>query len=298
MGKSRINQIIKQGESGEVLYDFIYTSNSQIRNGVQLLKLMVRDLLASRELAWRLIVRDISAEYRQSFLGIAWAFLPPMITALGLTLAKNANTVNLGTTDIPYPAYVMFSVSLWQTFAEALNSPLQELKQAKNILAKISFPCEALILSGLGKVFFNFGIKLILIVGLFLWFQISVSWSSLLAFVALIHLVVLGTAIGLFLAPLGVLYQDVTKALILIITLWMLVTPVIYPVPVQGTFAILVKLNPVTPLLVTTRELATSGIVSYPQSFWLVSVLAMLGMLLGWLVYRLAMPFLVERMSA
>lgn len=35
---------------------------------------MERDLLASRELAWRLMVRDISAQYRQSFLGIFWAF--------------------------------------------------------------------------------------------------------------------------------------------------------------------------------------------------------------------------------
>jgi lipopolysaccharide transport system permease protein len=59
---------------------------SQIQHPVQLLKSMWFDLLASRELAWRLLVRDISAQYRQSFLGIFWAFVPPIVTALGLLL--------------------------------------------------------------------------------------------------------------------------------------------------------------------------------------------------------------------
>jgi lipopolysaccharide transport system permease protein len=54
----------------------------------------------------------------------------------------------------------------------------------------------------------------------------------------------------------------------------------------------------VTPLLVTTRELATVGSVSHPVGFWLASGLALVLVLLGWLLYRLAMPFIVERMSS
>lgn len=99
---------------------------------------MGRDLLASRELAWRLMVRDISAQYRQSFLGIDWAFLPPIVMVAGFTLAKDANVINVAATD-------------------------------------------------------NFAIKLILLVALFLWFRVPVSWTVILAPVALIHLVLLGT---------------------------------------------------------------------------------------------------------
>jgi lipopolysaccharide transport system permease protein len=54
------------------------------------------DLLGSRGLAWRLLVRDISAQYRQSLFGVLWAFLPPIITAAGLLLAKSAGAVNIG----------------------------------------------------------------------------------------------------------------------------------------------------------------------------------------------------------
>jgi lipopolysaccharide transport system permease protein len=244
------------------------------------------------------MVRDISAQYRQSFLGIFWAFVPAIATALGLTLATNAKILNIGATELPYPAYVMFSMTLWQTFSEALNAPIQAVGGAKPMLARINFPREAIILSQLGQVFFNFGIKLILIIGLFIWFKMPISWTAILAPVGLIHLIALGTAIGLLLAPLASLYEDIPRGLGLILGLWLFLTPVIYPVPQEGTFAVLVRLNPVTPLLVTIRELATTGVVSHPQGFWIVSGVALVGLLVGWLFYRIAMPFVVERMSA
>jgi lipopolysaccharide transport system permease protein len=120
----------------------------------------------------------------------------------------------------------------------------------------------------------------------------------LLAPVALLHLIALGTAIGLFLTPISALYQDVSRALGIGLSLWLFLTPVIYSAPKQGLFATLVRLNPVTPLLVTTRELATTGIVSDPQGFWIVSILTFIGLFLGWLIYRVSMPFIIERMSA
>ena len=262
----------------------VYRSQSSIRYPRQLWQQMYRDLLASRELAWRLLVRDISAQYRQSFLGIFWAFIPPIITAASFTLAKSNGIINIGNTELPYPAYVMFSMTLWQTFTEALNAPIQGVSSAKPMLARINFPREALIIAKIGEVFFNFGIKLLLIVGLFVWFRISITWSIVLAPVALIHLIVLGTFIGLLLAPIGALYQDINRGLTFIIGFWLFLTPVIYPTPNEGIFETIVKLNPVTPLLVTTRELATTGIVSSPQGFWIASLISIVG-LFFWLAF-------------
>ena len=276
----------------------VYTPESRLRHPVVLFREMGRDLLASRELAWRLLMRDIKAQYRQSFLGIFWAFLPPIVTAVALLVAKDVGAINVGETAIPYPAYVMFSMALWQTFVEALNGPVAAVGAAKPMLAKINFPKEALILAKLGEVFFNFGIKLILIVALFVWFQIPVSGMVILAPVALIHLVGLGTGIGLWLSPLGALYQDIGRAIPLVMTPWLLLTPVIYPPPRTGWFSVLVNWNPVTPLLVTVRDLATVGRVSEPAGFWWASGLMVVLLLSGWLFYRLAMPFIVERMSS
>jgi lipopolysaccharide transport system permease protein len=276
----------------------IYTPQSRIRRPLLLFKEMCHDLLASRELAWRLLVRDISAQYRQSLLGVFWAFVPSVATALGLVLARNTGIVNIAETELPYPAYVMFSIALWQTFVEALNGPIAAVSQSKSMLTKIKFPHEAIVLAKLGEVFFNFGIKSILILGLFLWFRISVTWSALLAPVGLVHLVMFGTAIGLLLAPIGTLYGDVSKVLSLVIASWLLLTPVIYPVPKDGWFGAIVNLNPVTPLLVTVRELATTGVISDPMGFWVASGIALVTLLFAWVVYRLAMPFVIERISS
>lgn len=278
--------------------EIIYTPESSLRHPLKLFNQMWQDLLASRELAWRLMVRDINSQYRQSLLGISWAFLPSIIMTIGFTLANEANVIQVGKTDLPYPAYVMFSTVLWQTFVEALNAPLQAVMLAKPLLTKVNFPREALILAKLGEVFFNFAIKVILIVGVFIWFKVPITWNILLAPVAIVHLILLGTFIGLFLAPLGVLYQDISRGLTLITGFWLFITPIIYPVPKTGIFSLLVNFNPVTPLLVTARELATTGVISHPVEFWVVSILTFIGLILTWIVFRLAMPFVIERVSS
>ena len=124
-------------------YEAIYTPESLLRHPSRLFQQMWLDLLSSRELAWRLLVRDISAQYRQSFLGIIWAFIPPIIMAAGFTLASQAKVINIGETDLPYPAYVMFSTALWQTFVEAINGPVKAVTVAKPLLARVNFPREA-----------------------------------------------------------------------------------------------------------------------------------------------------------
>lgn len=297
--KSAQDKVSKQAQGvARRLPKVVYRPESQIKHPLQLFKEMGRDLLASRELAWRLLVRDLSAKYRQSVLGILWAFLPPIVMAAGFTLAKGNGVLNISSTGLPYPAYIMFSMTLWQTFVEALNGPIQAVTSAKAMLAKINFPREALIIAKLGEVFFNFGIKLILIVGLFIWFQIPITWSVILAPVALIHLILLGTFLGLLLAPMGALYQDFSMGITLATGFWLFLTPVVYPIPNEGLFGTIVKFNPVTPLLVTTRELATTGIISDPQGFWIASLIAIMGLFVAWIIYRLAMPFVVERISS
>lgn len=276
----------------------VHTPEGMLRRPGQLFRLMWRDLLASRELAWRLLVRDISAQYRQSLLGFFWAFIPPLVMAIGFTLASNAQIFTPGETGIPYPAYVMFSTAIWQTFVESVNGPIQAVTLAKPMLARVNFPREAIILAKVGEVGFNFAIKLILIVALFLWFKIPVVWTVVLAPVALIHLVLLGTLVGTLLSPLGVLYQDVSKSLTMVTGFWLFLTPVVYPVPEAGLLGTLVRLNPVTPLLVTTRELVITGVVSQAPQFWIVSVLTWLGLLLTWVAFRLAMPYVIERVSS
>lgn len=114
----------------------VYTPESKLRSPVTMAKEMWKDLLASRELAWRLMVRDINAQYRQSLLGIFWAFLPPLATALVFVILNSRKIINIGETDIPYPAFVMFGTVLWQVFVDSLNAPLKVVTASKPMLSK------------------------------------------------------------------------------------------------------------------------------------------------------------------
>ena len=239
--------------------EIVHTPESLLRRPRYLLWTMGRDLLASRELAWRLMVRDISAQYRQAFLGVLWAFIPPVAMAVGFTLAKDANVFTVGETDIPYPAFVMFNTALWQTFVDAVTGPVQAVVLAKPMLARVNFPREALVLAKLGEVGFNFGIKLILIVGLFLYFQVPVSWTVLLTPVALIHLVLLGTLFGVLLAPLGVLYQDVTKGLNMFMGFWLFFNAGHLPGAHSGSLRRPGRVEPGDPLTVYSSRISHHG---------------------------------------
>ena len=275
-----------------------YHSRSQLTEPKALMLSMIGDLLASRKLAWRLMVRDINAKYRQTLLGYFWALIPPVVVAYGLVIASQTKVVNIGPTDLPYPAYVMLSMVLWQTFLEAFNAPLAAVSESKTMLAKVNFPREAIILAKVGEVFFNFLIKLILVVFIFVAYDMPISAMAFLAPIGVIQIVILGTFFGLLIAPVGGIYQDFSKGIVIITTPWLLITPVLYPIPTNGFFATIVSLNPVTPLLVTTRELATTGVVSNWLGFISVSLISFLGLLIAWVFFRLAIPYVIERMPS
>jgi len=259
---------------------------------------MLSDLVSSRFVAYRLFVRDIRAKYRQTLLGYVWAFIPSVVVAYGLVAASNANIVTISDTDLPYAAYVMLSMVLWQTFLEAFNAPLNAISESKAMLAKINFPRESLVLAKVMEVFFNFGVKLVLVALLYIFYEMPFTWKAVFAFFGVFQLVMLGTFLGLLIAPLGGVYQDVSKGVAVITTAWFFITPVIYPVPSGGAFASLVSLNPVTPLLVTTRELATTGALSNFSGFVLVSIVSVVGLLITWITFRLAIPYVIERMPS
>lgn len=276
----------------------VYTPESQLRSLSGLIASMWHDLLASRELAWRLMVRDIRARYRQSALGVLWAFLPPIATTLTFVFLSRAALINVGPTDIPYPAFVIFGSVFWQVFVESLNTPLRVMQSNKSMLSKINFPREALILSGIGQVFFDLGVRSLILAIVFVLYGLRPSWGLLLAPFAVLTIILLGIVIGLLLTPIGMLYNDISAALPFIINLWFFVTPVIYPQSETWPYSLLNQLNPVAPLLVGARDLATQGILPNAPPFLIISAVTLLGLLVMWVLYRVSLPILIERMSA
>jgi len=281
-----------------IKHQTVYSPESDIRSPRRLILSMFRDLRDCRELAWRLFIRDVSAKYRQSLLGILWAFIPPILTGAIFIILQSKKIVNFGHTDIPYPVFALVGTTLWQLFTESLNAPLISVNTAKPMITKINFPREALILSAFYQVLFNLLIKSLIIIAILIYFHLVVGWSLLLAFPVILILILLGITIGLFLTPFGMLYTDISSSLIVVTQLWFFVTPVVYPPPKSFPFSLLATANPVAPILVAARDLLTKGHLTNLAPLVIITIFTFIGLFVAWLIYRLAVPIIIERISA
>lgn len=276
----------------------IYTPESSLRHPSHLLRDMFRDLFAGSELAWRLTVRDISAQYRQAALGLLWAFILPLAHTLTWIFLSGSGIVTVSETTLPYPLYVFTGTMLWAIFMDAINAPLQKTTAAKQMLAKINFPREALVVSGIYQTIFNGIIKIILLLVVLAVSGIYPGWSLVWFPFGIISLILTGTALGLLITPVGLLYTDIGKSLPLLMQFLMYLTPVVFPIPKSGISSLIYNINPLTPLIMTARDWLIGSPAEYLSYYLMVNGFVLLLLLMVWIIYRAAMPILIERMSA
>ncbi|WP_242155195.1 ABC transporter permease [Aestuariivivens sediminis] len=272
----------------------VYQKENRLHFG-KLLKASLHDIYASRFLSKQLAIRDISAQYRQSYLGILWAFITPLVTALVWILLKNSGTVRLSPTGIPYPVYAFAGTLIWSIITDSINAPMASTNSAKGLLTKLNFPKEALVISGIYKLLFNSAIKVLLLVVFVFAFGIGFHWSLLLFPFILLGAVLIGTAIGLFITPFGMLYKDIGKLISFGLTFLMYVTPVVYAIPKDGVMKMVMTYNPLTPIILTTRDFVTGQHPEHLSYFLVVMGCCIPLFVIGLVFYRLSIPIIVER---
>ena len=284
-------------DTHETLTVRIYSPEPAIQHPAILLKELVRDINAGRELAWRLFTRDLKAQYRQTYFGYIWAFLPPLVGAMTFIFLQSQGITNIEVVGIPFPAFAMMGTLLWQTFVESMQSPLASVNGARAMLAKINFPREAILMAGLYMVGFNFLIRLVLLIAVMTLWQVIPGVTLILFPVAMLGLLLCGFAIGMCLVPIGGLYGDVARGIPIIAQFWMLLTPVVYPARTQGLAGWLATWNPISPLITTARATLTNGPLDHLPNAIIVTLLALAVSLLGLFAFRLIMPHLIVRMG-
>lgn len=268
-----------------------------MRRPLLLLQQMFADLVNSRQLAWRLFLRDLRAQYRQSLLGYVWLFLPPLLNAALPLFLNNEGLFEVGETPIPYPAYLIISTALWQNFVDAVLAPLKITMANRSMLTKINFPREALLLAGMCEVTFNFLLRLLLIIPVMIYCGVSMNGQTLLAVPGFMSLLLLGSLLGILLTPLGLLYGDIQRFLTLSLQFGMWLTPVVYPPSNEGIIGWLSQYNPVSPLLVNTRSWLLGLPADYLSGHLLVAGVCLVLMGGGWVLYRVSLPHLIARLG-
>lgn len=276
----------------------VYTPESSFANPLKMVREMWFDVYSGRGLALRLAVRDIKAQYRQAFLGILWALILPLANTATWIFLNRTGIVSVGETALPYPIYVFTGTMIWAIFMDALNAPLVQTTAAKSMLAKINFPREALIISGILQTLFNGSIKTGLVIVVLLFFGIYPDWHLILFPFAVISMILAGTAVGLLITPIGLLYTDIGKGIPLVMQFLMFVSPVVFPMPTVGWAAKIFEFNPLTPLILVARNWLTGMPTESLWPFVTINLLFLLVLLLVSVVYRLAMPIMIERIGS
>ncbi|HEX8273774.1 MAG TPA: hypothetical protein VF615_14145 [Longimicrobiaceae bacterium] len=274
------------------MQEVVYSADSQLRSPGRFAAELLADLRVAPSVARHLFLRRLQAGYRQSRLGYLWLLLPPLATSGAWVYLDAARILDVGPTGLPYPVYVLAGTLLWQVFAEALEAPLKGLSAARGILTRSRMPHEATLLAGMMEVAFNFAVRLAVLAPFLFWAGARPGGTALLAPLGVAALLLLGFALGLLLAPVGLLYQDVPRGLTLAAGIWFFLTPVIYPPPASGPGA----LNPVAPLLATARGWLTGGPAAPAPGFGAVAAASLAALAVGWACYRLARPHLVSRL--
>ena len=272
----------------------VYEAASQPR-GVADWVAMARDLARSRELIWRFFVRDFSAKYKQSVFGYFWSVGPPLATVAVFTFLARNQVISVGETGIPYPVYVLLSLSVWGIFAGGVAAATSSLTGAASVMQKMDFTREALVVASFGPTLVDTGVRVLILVPAFVWFGASAKWTAVLVPFVLVPLVLLTLGAGFILAVLNALVRDVSGAITLVLQFAMVLAPVVYPPRTTWPWVLVNYLNPVSAFIVATQDLVTRGTLTMPVPLAAASVFGVALFLAGWRLFRLAQPIVGER---
>jgi lipopolysaccharide transport system permease protein len=259
------------------------------------LREIFRDLFNSRELMWSFFIRDFRARYEQSLLSYLWILAPPLVTAGLFTFVARRQLLPIEGTELPYPAFVMLGLTLWGMFSGTLSGVMSSLAVASSIVKKLNFPRETLLFAALGQSLVDTAIRCLPLAVVLMWFGGSIKWTIAFVPVVMFFLLIFTLGVGCILSVLNALARDVSSAISIGLQLAMFLTPVVYPAPKSWPFLLINYLNPISPFIIATHDLAGRGSLSMPLPLIVSSLLGCLVLLVGLRIFRLAQPIIGER---
>ena len=205
-----------------------------------------RDLWAYRELFAILAWRDVVVRYKQTVIGVGWAVVRPFLTMVVFTVIFGRLAKFPSEASSPYPVMVFAGMLPWFLFSTILSEASNSLIGNANLIGKVYFPRIIIPTSSAVVSLVDFGINLLMLFVLMIWYGFAPSWRIVLlpCFVVFAMLASLGPA--LLITALNVRYRDFRYIIPFIIQFGLYVSPVGFSsavVPAQWRFWY--SLNPV-----------------------------------------------------
>lgn len=239
-----------------------------------------RDLLMA--FGWR----DVRLRYRQTFLGVSWVILQPLLGAaiFAIVFGRIARMPSQG---IPYFIIAYSGLLGWTLFSTALTRASICLVASAELIRKVYFPRLLLPLGVVPCVLLDFAVAGVLMIGFMIYYRIVPGWGLVLFPVTTVILLCMAMGFGIIAASLAVRYRDIQYIVPLFIQLMMYASPVGYSASaVPAAIRPYYDLNPlVAPIEIMRWSLLGVGQVDVGQLFYSIAV-SVAALLIGLIVFR------------
>lgn len=244
-----------------------------------------REMWHYRELLYFLTWRDVKVRYKQTVLGILWAFIQPFTKLVVFSLIFG-RLAGIDSEGFPYPIFVYAGLLPWQFFQESLSRSSQSVVGSAHLVTKVYFPRLIIPLSSVGSCLVDFAISFSILVGLMLYYGVMPTVATCMVLPLILVTVLAALGVGTFLSALNVAYRDFRYVIPFVVQIWMFLTPVIYPVRIVGkNWQWLLSLNPMSGIVDAYR----SAILGKPFAWGNLGIsfgVAVVGFLWGLLYFR------------
>ncbi|PAF29573.1 ABC transporter permease [Paenibacillus sp. 7516] len=217
----------------------------------------IRNFLKYKDLFIELVKKDIKLKYRNSYLGLLWSFLNPLLMMTVLTIVFSGIFKN---NISNFPVYVLSGRLMYSFFSEATSFAMNSIHVNGQLIKKVYIPKYFFPLS---RVCSSFLTSLVSLVPIFLVMFITdmqFSIFNLLIVVPLFLMLILSAGVGLLLSVGTVFFRDVGHLYTVILTILMYMTPIFYPADIiPDKYQWLIEINPLYPLVGMFRDVLMYG---------------------------------------
>ena len=212
-----------------------------------------KNLYNYRELLKTSVKKEIRSKYKNSFLGVVWSFLNPLLQIVVYAIIFSLILKN---NQEHYAIFLCAGIIPWTFFSIAINKSAFTIIENGNIIKKVYFPREIVPISVVTAETINFLISTLIILGFVIVGGIGLSKYILFYPIVLVTQYLIIMAISFVVSSICVYFRDLQHFIGIILQLLFYAAPIVYSQDViPAEYQWILKYNPMTYIINAYRDI-------------------------------------------
>lgn len=257
-----------------------------------------------KNLLLELTRKNVKLKYRNSWLGIFWSFLQPLLNMIVLSVVFSGIFGRSDKYVICYPVFLFTGRLLFDFFTSSTKQAMTSFRRNSAIIKKVYVPKYMYPLSSIFSNFVTFAITMLCLICVWIFFKVTgisnghalnLTWYALLFFVPMIILLVFSTGVGLILSVLSVYFRDIEYIWDVVTRLLFYMVPIIYPLKkiTSDWIVVIIKINPLYSMIELFRQCVLYGYMMSGKLLLYSTVISVFTLLVGILIFNKASDKLI-----